>query len=316
VARGARLAVGVSGGADSLALLVACAVLAGRGVIAPPLAVHVHHHLRRSADGDARHVAAVAERLGVELKSVHVFPQRSTGGVAAAARRMRYVALEQTARERGIGHVAVAHHARDQLETMLMALGRGAGLDGLAAMPWSRPLGEGIAVIRPLLDAPKEACESLCRAARLTWREDPTNRDARSVRIRLRRDVIPVLESLWPGAAVRAAGAAEILDAASGIVMAHIAQVLGEPGARRWDRARLAALAAPLIAMGLRHAAVTAVPDCADRLGRSQLRSAAAAIASCSRRPRSFDWPGGLQLIINARHVELRRPSNRPKRVS
>jgi tRNA(Ile)-lysidine synthase len=111
----------------------------------------------------------------------------------------------------GARHVLVAHHADDQLETMLMAMCRGAGPRGMAGMRPSRALGE-LALIRPLLYVRKSDCLEMCRRAGIQWREDASNTDVSRRRARLRRDVMPVLEELWPGAARRAARNARLLE--------------------------------------------------------------------------------------------------------
>jgi tRNA(Ile)-lysidine synthetase-like protein len=209
-----RLVVAVSGGADSTALLLACVALSRRkrrrSARMSITAAHVHHHLRDAADADARHVAEVCERFGVPLQVKHVQPGELKGNVAANARRLRYQALAEVAGNVGAKHVAVAHHAEDQLETMLMAMCRGAGARGLAAMRPARRI-NGVTIVRPLLGVLKCDCEDLCRCAAVAWREDASNRDATRRRARLRRDVTPILEQLWPGAARRAAACAKII---------------------------------------------------------------------------------------------------------
>jgi len=213
-----RLAIvlAVSGGADSVALLLACLALQRRKKRASaPLAIavaHVHHHLRDSADADAAWVTDLCRRLGVPSVVEHVRPASLKGNLAANARRLRYQALAEVAARVGAKFVAVAHHADDQLETMLMALCRGAGPRGLAGMRSARTF-DGITIVRPLLHVRKRDCEDLCRKAGIAWREDPSNRDITRRRARLRRDVVPVLDELWPGAARRAARCAGILHA-------------------------------------------------------------------------------------------------------
>lgn len=238
LAPGDTVVVGVSGGADSMSLMLALAVIAGRsrrsGQRIIPVVAHVHHHLRgRAADLDAAFVETQARRLELPFHRRDVHPAKLRGSRAAAARRLRYQALAEVARETGAAAVAVAHHAEDQLESMLMALARGAGPDGLAGMAWRRPLladredarasavvgdsaptkqpHQGPALVRPLLSLTKSECEELCRLGGLRWREDRSNRDPSSPRVRLRRQVLPVLEALWPGAARRSVDAGELL---------------------------------------------------------------------------------------------------------
>ena len=305
VPSGARVAVGVSGGPDSLALLLAVVAISGRPGRVDPVAVHVNHHLRDGADADQTHVAEVCSRLGVTLDVRHVRPDRRPGNVAANARDLRYEALAIAAASAGAHFVAVAHHAEDQLETMLIALGRGTGLDGLSAMSPSRPLSSDVTLVRPLLGVRKADCEDLCRVAGVTWRQDPTNFDPSSVRARLRRDVLPVLDELWPDAAIRAANTADVVDAARAALAQRVEALFGASSVRQWDRQRLAGVAVPIIAAGLRRAALSAEPNL--DLGRAQLMPAARAVADDDRRPREFHWPDGLRLNVTAGEVRLSR---------
>jgi tRNA(Ile)-lysidine synthetase-like protein len=306
------LLVAVSGGADSVALLAGCCVLAGRrgsSVARPPVAVHVHHHLRGAdADDDAAFVVDLGCRLGVDVHVHHVHPDAGAGNVQHQARALRYEMLAKTAATTGARHVAVAHHADDQLETMLIALGRGAGPDGLSGMRWSRPLSDGVTLVRPLLAVRAADCRDFCTAAGLAWRTDPTNDDPEQVRGRLRRDVLPVLDALWPESAARATAAADALAVAADLLAERVAEAFGPIDTRSWERAALRELPLPIIAAGLRRAAVHAAPDRADAVGQKQVLPAAAAIAFGDEHPRTFDWPGGLVLEVTAREVRLRAP--------
>jgi tRNA(Ile)-lysidine synthase len=306
------LVVGVSGGADSVSLLVAVATLcrhpprSPHAIAVEPVAAHVHHHLRPEADEDAAFVEALCRRLGVPYHRRDVYPDRRAGSLAGLARRLRYQALADVARSVGARHVAVAHHAADQLETMLAALCRGAGLRGLSAMRPSRPFGGDLTLLRPLLSLPPAALRELCRAAGTGWREDPGNADlASSPRARLRGAVLPVLQATWPSAAVRAAATAGELAAAWEILCQTLDQAFGGPETRSWPREDLRALPAPLIGAGLRRCALGAAPQVADSLGRALLERAAEAIRDGRRRPRRFQWPGGLVLTVRSRTVEL-----------
>ena len=309
---GSRLVVAVSGGPDSLALLLASVGLRDRrrnsaGPAGDPVAVHVNHHLRDSADQDEAFVTHVCRDLGVRLHTRDVRPNQCPGNVAANARRLRYEALAEVAASVGAGYVAVAHHAQDQLETMLIALGRGSGIDGLSGMAWSRRLADGIQLVRPFLLVPKSACEAMCTAAGVRWREDPTNADPATIRGRLRRDVVSVLKELWPSVALGASLAAEDAAAAHTALQRLLADEFGIPSARRWDRSRLRALPVPVIAAGLRRAVLDAVPEPSVEIGRAQILPVAEAIRDKVRRPRTWDWPRGLQVVVTAREVTLNR---------
>jgi len=307
---GSRVVVAVSGGPDSLALLLASVGLRdrrrnGAGPGGDPVAVHVNHHLRRSADEDEAFVTDVCRDLGVPLHTRDVHPDQCRGNVAANARRLRYEALADVAASVGAGYVAVAHHAQDQLETMLIALGRGCGIEGLSGMAWSRLLADGIQLVRPFLLVPKSACEAMCAAAGMRWREDPTNADPATIRGRLRRDVVAVLKELWPSAAIGASLAAEDAAAACIALQRLLADEFGSPSARRWDRSRLRALPVPVIAAGLRRAVLDAFPEPPVDIGRTQMLPVAEAIRDQVRRPRTWDWPRGLQVVVTAREVSL-----------
>ncbi|MDY7107293.1 MAG: ATP-binding protein, partial [Planctomycetota bacterium] len=176
---------------------------------------------------------------------------------------------------------------------------------GLAGMPRVRPLGDGIVLLRPLLGVRRADCEDFCRSAGVTWRDDPSNTDVENLRARLRRDVLPILEGLWPDAPSRAAATAEALDAARSALRERVEQAFGQPGARRWPRPALAELPLPILAAGLRRAALDAAPELSDAFGQRILLPAAEAIASDDERPKQFDWPGGLVLVVTKREVEL-----------
>ena len=306
VPAGAMLAIGVSGGPDSVALLLATAVLARRvDAVVSPVVVHVNHHLREAAPEDEAFVVELCRRFGLDMHVRHVYPAGRPGNLQANARSLRYEALAASARSAGAAFVAVAHHADDQLETMLMALGRGAGLDGLSGMRWARPVGDGITLVRPLLAVRKADCEDLCRAAGISWRVDPSNTDPSTVRGRLRRDVVDVLESLWPDAATRATGTADVVAAGRVALDEQLDRTFGAASVRKWDRDALRALSPVVIAAGLRRAAVEGDPAVADDLGQSVLGVVAEAIADADRRPRRFDWPGNLTVVVTAGEVRL-----------
>lgn len=319
---GATLVLGCSGGADSVALLICCAALARRGhrmgadgPALRPIAVHVNHNLRSGAAADESFVRGVCTRLDVPYRIAQVHPGNEPGNTAANARRLRYTALLREARAAGASHVATAHHAEDQLETVLIALHRGAGLDGLSGMRWRTPLdsarSEPVHLVRPLLDQSKASCVALCHAADIEFREDPTNEDPRTLRGRLRREVVPVLESLWPDSARRVAATADLLESANQAVKGVVADVFGPTSERTWPRDRLRTLPAHLIAAGLRRAALDHLGAPSDELGQEQLLRAAEAVASSQRRPRTFHWPHGLAVTVDVSTVALRhRPDD------
>ena len=198
------LCVALSGGVDSTALLAALAGIHPR----PPnlRALHVNHGLRPAAREWAQHCRTLAHHLRVPLKVLTTQVTRPPGAsLEAAARDARY-ALLATALNPG-EVLLLAHHADDQLETVLLQLLRGSGLPGLSAMPASAPFARGLA-IRPLLSRPRDELEAWVRAQRLTWIEDDSNADESLNRNYLRRRVLPLLQARWPGAATAVARSA------------------------------------------------------------------------------------------------------------
>ena len=213
------MAVGLSGGADSTALLLACA----RKWPGQVQAIHVHHGLQAAADGFEEHCAALCQSLNVPLW-VKRLDARHTPGQSPedAARQARYKAFEAVAiaskAQAAIKSIAIAQHADDQVETLLLALSRGAGIAGLAAMParWERA---GVVWHRPLLQVAGADIRSWLRLQGQPWVEDPTNTDQRYTRNRIRAQLLPALEAAFPAfrdtfarSASNAAQAAELMD--------------------------------------------------------------------------------------------------------
>jgi tRNA(Ile)-lysidine synthase len=182
---GVHVLVACSGGADSTALAIAVS----RGFRAS--IGHIDHGLRPSSAHDADEVRSFAQALGLPF-----FLERLEGldvsamGLEAAARQARYPALARLAVRASASLVATAHTRRDQAETLLLRLIRGAGPGALSGVRRRRPLAPGIDLIRPLLDVPRAATEELCRSRQVRFLEDPHNADPRRARARLR--------SLWP----------------------------------------------------------------------------------------------------------------------
>ncbi len=188
------LAVAYSGGADSTALLHA-AVARWPGQVR---AFHVHHGLQAAADAFERQCVETCGRLGVPLSVLRVQAAHQPGeSPEDAARRARYAALAREARAQGVACVWLAQHADDQVETLLLALSRGAGLPGLAAMP-ERFEREGVVFERPLLRVPGANLRQWLREQGLPWVEDPTNADTAFTRNRIRHALLPALESAFP----------------------------------------------------------------------------------------------------------------------
>ena len=183
------LAVALSGGADSTALLIACA-LRWPGQIQ---AIHIHHGLQEAADRFQAHCEELCATWQVPLTTVRVDAQHATGeSPEEAARRARYRALVHAAQTLGLSHVVLAQHGDDQLETILLALSRGAGLPGLSAMPAQRDR-DGVLFHRPWLAVSGALLRETLHRLALPWIEDPSNADLRFTRNRIRHEVLPAL---------------------------------------------------------------------------------------------------------------------------
>ncbi|MGN6462128.1 MAG: tRNA lysidine(34) synthetase TilS [Pseudolabrys sp.] len=200
------LVLAVSGGPDSTALMW----LAARWHHAlrlrrkpDLLAVTVDHGLRTETAGEARAVARLAKQLGVPHRTLRWTGRKPSTGVPEAARIARYALLAQAAHKAGATHVLTAHTRDDQAETVLMRLARGSGLTGLGAMAMltglASPGGTPLLLARPLLGMSKARLVATLDAARVAYADDPTNRDPRYTRPRL-RDLMGALEREGLGA--------------------------------------------------------------------------------------------------------------------
>lgn len=218
--------MGVSGGADSTALLLALEELSRAGRLELSVtAAHLDHGLRdeRGAE-DARWVEALARAQGFEVvvgkAAVGEQARGARDNLEQAARHARYEFLAAVARDRRAGAVIVAHTLDDQAETVLLRLLRGSGAEGLCGMRAERALEEGGEVVlrRPLLSWARRAdTEDFCRERGVEFRSDEMNEDERFARVRVRQRLLPLLESFNPRAVEALARAAELLreDAAT-----------------------------------------------------------------------------------------------------
>ena len=192
------LAVGLSGGADSTALLFA----ASRKYPGQVSAIHVNHGLQAAAASFERHCVQLCNALGVPL-----FVQRVDGRHASgqspedAARQARYQAFDAALASEpalaAIKTVALAQHANNKIETMLLALSRGSGVAGIAAMPahWQR---QGRVWCRPLLQVSSHDVRDWLRQGGHAWIEDPSNTDQRFTRNRIRAQLLLALQEVFP----------------------------------------------------------------------------------------------------------------------
>ena len=288
------LAVALSGGADSTALLLACAARWPGQV----RAWHVHHGLQAAADDFERHCQQLCARLGVPLRVARVDARHAPGeSPEDTARRRRYACFDALALEDvrpiAIKSVVIAQHADDQVETVLLALSRGAGLPGLAAMPaqWRRG---AVDYSRPLLGVPGPAVRAWLAARGETWVEDPSNQDTRYTRNRIRAQLLPALAAAFPQfratfgrSAAHAAQGQQILDE----VAAADLQACGLPPAID----ALRALSAARQANALRHWLATRhgqVPSSA------QLAALQALLTACATRGHHIHLKVGQGVVL------------------
>ena len=185
--RAGPIAVAVSGGSDSLGLLYALRDWARAQADPPPLvAVTVDHGLRPAAADEALRVSAICIPLGIPHDILRWDGWDGRGNLQDQARRARYRLIGDWARQGGIEHVALGHTRDDNIETFLMGLGRGAGLDGLSGMR-RRFRRDGVQFHRPLLNTTRDALRTLLTSHGQDWIDDPSNEDTRFERVRLRR---------------------------------------------------------------------------------------------------------------------------------
>jgi tRNA(Ile)-lysidine synthase len=213
-----RIAIAVSGGGDSLALLVAAdrwRRSAGRPQV---VVLTVDHGLTAGSDAVAASVAALARDRGLDARILAWEGAKPKAGIEAAARQARYGLLVGAAREAGATHLLTAHSLEDQAETFLMRLERGSGVFGLAAMRQAIDL-DGLVLFRPFLSMPRARLAATTTAAGLTAHDDPMNADPRFLRVRMRR-LLPALAAAGIDAAALAATAARLARAADAIDVA------------------------------------------------------------------------------------------------
>jgi tRNA(Ile)-lysidine synthase len=197
--RSCHVLVALSGGADSVALLRGLAETyqrtPGGGRL---IAAHFNHRTRgQASDEDAAWVAQLADQVGLEAivgRAEHAASLASED----QARRARYEFLQATAEQVGARYVATAHTADDQAETVLLRILRGSGIEGLAGMPFARPLGSAVTLVRPLLEATRAEVEEYLGQLGQTCRHDTTNDQSRFTRNWVRRELLPMLRSHLP----------------------------------------------------------------------------------------------------------------------
>lgn len=285
--RPSRYLLAFSGGLDSSVLLQL--LTQARSLLAAPLAaIHVDHALHPDSGAWAGHCATTCAALGVPLALSRVQAAAQPGeSREAAAREARYAAM---AAALGPGEVLLtAQHLDDQVETFLLQLLRGAGVEGLSGMPAARPW-EGGWQARPLLGCRRSALAEWAERQGLSWVEDPSNSDESLDRNYLRHRVLPLIEARWPGGAGAIARSAGHCAEAAGLVAAIARQDLAAAAAGAGEQLDLAVLsglppdrAANLLRHWLRERGAPALPTRRLREALKQLRYARADAAPCVR---------------------------------
>jgi tRNA(Ile)-lysidine synthetase, N-terminal domain len=207
--------VAASGGVDSMTCL---SVLRRLGIDVH--ALHVNYGLRAGADGDEAlvrrwcHEQSPAVPLSVVALDAEARAASEDESLQAAARRLRYDALAAEAAEIGAPVVATGHHRDDQAETLLLNLVRGSGPEGVAGMRPARPLeaDPSVSLVRPLLDARRDAIEAYAESMGLPWRTDPTNQRHDYDRGVIRTEILPRLEAHFEGATDALARSADLMQ--------------------------------------------------------------------------------------------------------
>jgi tRNA(Ile)-lysidine synthase len=309
---GGPVLVAVSGGADSVALLRALLDLA------PELrlevrAAHLDHALRPDSEDDADFVADLAASWHVPLTLERLeWPAGPpASNLEATTRDLRYAFLQRTAARHDGATIAVGHHADDRLESLLIALLRGAGPAGLSRPRAKRDDG----VIRPLFDGTAADIRAFLQERGIAWREDPTNRDRSNLRSRLRADVLPALLRENPSLPRTASRTLDLLAAlndrseaeAEGLLTALLRHerpgelTLDGPGGQPYD---------PIVLSTILRLAV-------QRVGPGPSETGFDVLESCARAWRLgerllVDAPGGVRFSVNPRNVVITRTGMAP----
>ena len=226
-----RFLLGVSGGADSTALLV---LLAGEGAPAGirPEAVHINHGLRGAeSDGDEAFVREMCERFHVPLHVYH--PDLHGKKDENTARDARYQCFRECMAESGTEYLILAHHADDLAETFMMRLLRGAGPEGLGCMKAADEQ-DGIRILRPMLGIRRKEIREALQQSGIPWREDSSNSSAAYLRNSMRMKLMPLLEEMNAGAAGRIAQTARQIAAENSLLAGQAERFLKMYAGNRW----------------------------------------------------------------------------------
>jgi tRNA(Ile)-lysidine synthase len=312
VRRGDRVLLAVSGGPDSTALLSLFA-RAARELDLSLHVAHLDHGWRASSARDAEFVRRLALRCRIPVTVGHVDPAewKRRSSLEARARTLRRRFLRATAEQVGATRIALGHTMDDQAETLLLHLLRGSGARGLGAI---HPVAERV-FIRPLLEVRRSAILSYLKARRLTFRRDPTNRDLRHTRNRIRQRLLPLLEKDFNAAAVTTLSrTAELLRDEDAWMEALGREAFDACAVASPDHLSLDAAALGSMPVALRRRVVRfAFGIARGHLRGLGLRHVEQALELTRRSgPGGADLPGGLRLRRTADRLEIRASGTRP----
>lgn len=310
VLTGDRILIGVSGGADSTALLHILANLARKPHWELDLhVIHVNHHLRTQADSDQAFVESLCASLKIPCHTRDIHPADQPGNLESNARDLRYKAILNLASEIDTDHIATAHHADDQLETLLMRLIRGTSIQGLCGIRWKRTCEKSqLPIIRPLLRTQKTDLTQYLNGLDHGWVEDATNQDTTRLRARLRHHILPELREIRPDVAEKFTDAAETAAAAHHYLTHQVAELLKtgifqqESQQSVASRQKLAEIHFYIRYELLRQQLITRGCS-ADSLGLRNMNPLIYAISDDQGQSRTFQFEGGFIVSVDSKRV-------------
>ncbi len=319
------IALAVSGGPDSTALMLLAARWRDALKTKPKLvAVTVDHGLRKESRGEAAAVARLARKLNISHRTVRWNGCKPSTGVQEKARAARYRLLGEAAQKAGAAHILTAHTLDDQAETVLIRMSRGSGLTGLGAMTRIAPLppdGKSLVVlVRPLLDITKARLIATLDTAKIPYADDPSNRNPRFARSRLRGVMGALAEEGLD--ATRLAQLARRLKRAEGAIEAAVDRAMNEltvelspPGSLCIEASRFADLPAEIALRLLGRAVARAGDEGPVELGKLEALKCAVDRAQTAREGRFRRTLAGAVVTLTDRQLIVERAPPRGRRV-
>ncbi|QQE10556.1 tRNA lysidine(34) synthetase TilS [Planctomycetota bacterium] len=311
-----QILIATSGGADSVALLLALNLLNQKRTYNLNLTVaHIQHHLRGDdAEADAQFVQSLALKLNLPFirKDIDL---SSAKNIENDARRMRYDALTQIAQDINCPFIATAHHADDQLETILMRMLRGTASKGLRGIAKTRSIASNIKLIRPMLTVKREDVIDFLNTADQPWREDHTNADVDRWRSKLRHEVLPVLKEIREDAALKAVQLSNVMRDLDSVLKDQIQQVRSDSvqvigqGDYHMIRQDLRDQRKPVL-IGLLKELVTSLGVDTDRSGEKELGPIVKAIKDNQGGKRIFQLNASIEVQVTREEVLVQKTSS------